>query len=436
METVLIAAPQDAARNRVVAAGLASVLAWSFDLFDLFLILYMAPTLGPLFFPSTNPMLSLAAVYASFAVTLLMRPVGSAIFGSYADKHGRKRAMIVSVCGVGIATASLGALPTLAQAGVVAPLIFLIVRLIQGIFVGGVVASTHTLGTETIAPKWRGFLSGLIGGGGAGIGALFASIAFLGASYAFPGDAFAAWGWRVMFFSGLLGALVSLVIFRSVEESPLWVAQEKEKSTADAPLRVLFSARYLPILLLNVVIVAGGSTMYYLTSGFLPTFLAKVNGLPKGTSGSILILASLFVVISSTAAGHFSEIVGRRRAFLILGAVNLIAIPLLYLGAAQAGTNVGAATFYTCALAFFGAAAFAPVVVFLNERFPTAIRSTGTSLSWNGGFAIGGLMPTLVSLASTTVAALPRTLELFLAAAAIAMLAGTLAVPETKGRFE
>jgi MHS family proline/betaine transporter-like MFS transporter len=189
-------------------------------------------------------------------------------------------------------------------------------------------------------------------------------------------------------------------------------------------------------LLLNVLIVAGGSTMYYLTSGFLPTFLAKINGLPKGTSGSILILASLFVVISSTAAGHFSEIVGRRRAFLILAAVNLIAIPLLYLGVARAGTNIGAATFYTCALAFFGAAAFAPVVVFLNERFPTAIRSTGTSLSWNGGFAIGGMMPTIVSLASPTVAALPRTLEVFLAAAAIAMLAGTLAVPETKGRFE
>ncbi len=435
MDTVLTA-PATSARNRVFAAGFASVLAWSFDLFDLFLILYMAPTIGPLFFPSQSATLSLAAVYASFAVTLLMRPVGSAIFGSYADRHGRKRAMIVSVCGVGIATASLGTLPTLAQAGVIAPVIFLIVRLIQGIFVGGVVASTHTLGTETIAPQWRGFLSGLIGGGGAGIGAFFASIAFLGASSAFPGEAFATWGWRVMFFSGLLGALLSLVIFRSVEESPIWSAQEKEQSTTRAPLRLLFSSRYLPILLLNLVIVAGGSTMYYLTSGFLPTFLAKINGLPKGTSGTILILASIFVVVGSTAAGHFSEIVGRRRAFLILGAVNLVALPLLYSGASSAGTNLVAATFSTCALAFFGSLAFAPVVVFLNERFPTVIRSTGTSISWNGGFAIGGMMPTFVSLASGTVAALPRTLEIFLAVAAVAMLAGTLAVPETKGRFE
>jgi MFS family permease len=430
-----VTASFDAPRSRVVAASLASVLAWSFDLFDLFLILFMAPTIGPLFFPSQSPTLSLAAVYASFAVTLLMRPVGSAVFGSYADRHGRKRAMIVSVVGVGVATAALGALPTLAQAGIIAPVIFLVVRLVQGVFVGGVVASTHTLGTETIAPRLRGFLSGLIGGGGAGIGAFFASLAFLGASYAFPGDAFSVWGWRVMFFSGLIGSLISLVIFRSVEESPLWQEEDARKKTVSTPLRTIFSSQYLPTLLINILIVAGASTMYYLTAGFLPTFLAKINGLPKSTSGQILLIASVFVVIASTLAGHFSEIVGRKRAFLTLAVVNLFAIPLLYVGATKAGTDVGMATFYTIALAFFGSTAFAPIVVFLNERFPTAVRSTGTSLSWNCGFAIGGMMPTFVSLASPTVAALPHSLEVFLAAAAVVMLIGTVLTPETKGRL-
>ncbi len=434
MSTALTA-PLEASRNRVVAASLASVLAWSFDLFDLFLILYMAPTIGPLFFPSQSPTLSLAAVYASFAVTLLMRPVGAAVFGSYADRHGRKRAMIVSVVGVGIATAALGALPTLAQAGIVAPIIFLLVRLVQGVFVGGVVASTHTLGTETIAPRLRGFLSGLIGGGGAGIGAFFASVAFLGASYAFPGDSFSVWGWRVMFFSGLIGSLISLVIFRSVEESPLWREEDERQKTVRTPLRVIFSSRYLPTLLLNIVIVTGASTMYYLTAGFLPTFLAKINGLPKSTSGEILLFASIFVVIASTVAGHFSEVVGRKRAFLVLAGINLIVIPLLYVGATQAGTDIGKATFFTVALAFFGSTAFAPIVVFLNERFPTAIRSTGTSLSWNCGFAIGGMMPTFVSLSSKTVAELPHSLEVFLACAAVAMLIGTAFAPETKGRL-
>src|SRR3984957_18104781 len=149
-------------------AILASVLGWSLDLFDLFILLYVAPVVGALFFPSSVPTLSLAAVYASFAVTLLMRPVGSAVFGHYADLHGRKGAMLIAIVGVGITTAAFGLLPTMAQVGVIAPVIFLVLRLVQGVFVGGVVASTHTIGTESVPMQYRGLMSGLIGGGGAG----------------------------------------------------------------------------------------------------------------------------------------------------------------------------------------------------------------------------------------------------------------------------
>ena len=170
-----------------LTAIVASTLGWSLDFFDLLILLYVAPAVGKAFFPSDSPTLSVAAVYASFAVTLFMRPVGSALFGNYADRHGRKGAMIVAVIGVGLATAAFGLLPTLAQIGIAAPLLFLLLRLLQGIFVGGVVASTHTIGTESVAPQWRGLMSGFINGGGVGMGALFASIAFFIASSIFPG---------------------------------------------------------------------------------------------------------------------------------------------------------------------------------------------------------------------------------------------------------
>src|SRR5271168_5260257 len=209
-------------RNAIVA----SVLGWSLDLFDL---LYVAPVVGALFFPSSAPTLSLAAVYASFAVTLLMRPVGSAVFGHYADVYGRKNAMLAAIVGVGISTAAFGLLPTIAQAGFIAPVLFLILRLVQGIFVGGVVASTHTIGTESVPPARRGAMSGLIGGGGAGIGALLASFIFLITSSVFPGEAFAVWGWRVMFFSGLLSSLLGWFIFKSLEESPLFKEHQKKR---------------------------------------------------------------------------------------------------------------------------------------------------------------------------------------------------------------
>src|ERR1700693_2908351 len=200
-------------RNAIVA----SVLGWSLDLFDLFILLYVAPVVGALFFPSSVPTLSLAAVYASFAVTLLMRPVGSAVFGHYADVYGRKNAMFVAIVGVGFSTAAFGVLPTIAQAGYLAPALFLILRLVQGVFVGGVVASTHTIGTESVPAHWRGLMSGLIHGGGVGIGALLASFVFLVTSSIFPGDAFAVWGWRCMFFSGLLSSLLGWFIFKNLE---------------------------------------------------------------------------------------------------------------------------------------------------------------------------------------------------------------------------
>ena len=208
--------------RQLVTALIASVLGWSLDLFDLFTLLYVAPVVGNLFFPSSQPTLSLAAVYASFAVTLLMRPVGSAVFGSHADRHGRKGAMVIAVIGVGLATAAFGVLPTVEMVGVTAPILFLILRLIQGVFVGGVVASTHTIATETFPARWRGTVSGFIGGGGAGIGALIASVIYYITSSLFPGAAFTTWGWRFMFFAGILSSVIGFSVFNAPEESPLW----------------------------------------------------------------------------------------------------------------------------------------------------------------------------------------------------------------------
>jgi MFS family permease len=227
--------------RRAITAIIASTLGLSFDLFDLFLLLYVAPAVGKAFFPSDSPTLSVAAVYASFAVTLLMRPVGAALFGNYADRHGRKGVMIIAVIGVGLATAAFGVLPTMAQIGVAAPVQFLILRLIQGVFVGGVMASTHTIGTESVPPQWRGLTSGFITGGGSGLGALLAAIAYFVTSSIFTGDSFDAWGWRFMFFAGILSSVFGVFIFNSLEESPIWKQMDRAKTMPWAPLKTLLS---------------------------------------------------------------------------------------------------------------------------------------------------------------------------------------------------
>ena len=424
--------------RHVLRAVVASCIGWSLDLFDLFILLFVAPVIGRLFFPSDNPMWSLAAVYASFGVTLLMRPLGSALFGSFADVHGRKRAMIVSMVGVGVSTALFGALPTVNTIGVGAPILFIILRLVQGVFVGGVVASTHTIGTESVAPRWRGAASGLIGGGGSGLGALLASLVFYAMSAIFPGDAFDGWGWRCMFFTGIISAVLGITIFSKLEESPMFkkLQEAKQRSKAKrSPIRTLFSRDYRSILFANLLLTIGSGSGYYLTSGFLPTYLKVVNHTPGTTAGFIMMVASVAVIVAAVGAGHLSTLIGRRKTFLLTGVARLILLPAIAL-LMPGVTDTTALALYVVLFSMLGAAGYAPLLIFLNERFPTAIRATGTGLSWNIGFAIGGVLPTFVSLASPLPADVPMSLALFLGAISVIFLIGALVVPETIGKLD
>jgi len=414
------------------AAGFASVAGWSFDLFDLFIVLYVAGAVGKQIFPSARPTLSLAAVFASFAVSVLLRPLGAAVFGQYADRRGRKRTLVTVLTGVGISTSLMGLVPTYATAGIFAPALFLLLRVVQGVFVGGVVASTHTLGTESVAPHRRGLMSGLVGGGGSAIGAAMASVVFLAVSAAFPGHAFDVWGWRVMFFFGLLGALLSYVTFVSVEESPAW-RQAASHAGTHVPLRSLVARGERGRFGLNVAVTAGAGGIYYLTAGYLPTFVEKINGLGPSPKGRLLLASSLVVLISSPLAGMASQRFGRRRTMLFLGVVNIVAAPLLLWRMSKLGADdVGTLTLTAMALTFIAGCCYAPLIAYLNERYPTALRSRGTALCWNIGFMIGGLLPTFVSLASPRIRDIPSRLIAFIIGALAVYLVANLLSPETR----
>jgi MHS family proline/betaine transporter-like MFS transporter len=427
-------------RRQMLTAGVASVVGFGFDLFDLFILLYVASTVGPLFFPSASPTLTLAATFASFGVSLVMRPLGGAVFGPFADRRGRRQTLIVTVVGVGVATALMGALPTFATIGVLAPIAFIVLRLVQGLLVGGVVASTHTLGTETVGRRWRGLVSGLISGGGAAIGAVIASLVFLAVTAIFPGDQFAAWGWRVMFFSGLVASMLSLLVFRATEESPLWTAARQSErsgpSGAGRPCE-LFAAPRRGVLLTSLALVIGAGAQYYLTAGYLPTYLAQINEVPPGPRGELLVWTSLAILPATLLAGHLSERFGRRTVFLTVGVVNIVALPVLVLVMSGFGpTDTGPLLGYGLLLTVLANTSYAAVPIYLNERYPTRLRATATALVWNGGFAIGGLMTTFVSLSSPTLPDIPSRLAIFLGACVALFLLGAALSPETRGGLD
>jgi MHS family proline/betaine transporter-like MFS transporter len=419
-------------RGSPFAAGFASVAGWSFDLFDLFIVLYVAGAVGKQIFPSSRPTLSLAAVFASFAVSVLLRPIGAAIFGQYADRHGRKRTLVTVLSGVGVSTALMGLVPTYSAVGLFAPALFLLLRVVQGVFVGGVVASTHTLGTESVAPHRRGLMSGLVGGSGSAIGAAMASVLYLGVSAAFPGEAFNVWGWRVMFFSGLVAALLSFVTAVSVEESPAW-REAADRASTPVPLRALVARGERGRFAVNLAVAAGAGGMYYLTAGYLPTFVDKINGLAPSPKGGLLLASSLIVLISAPLAGMASQRFGRRRTMLTLGAVNIVVAPLLLWRMSKLGADdLGTLTLTAMALTFIAGGCHAPVIAYLNERYPTALRARGTALCWNIGFMFGGLLPTFVSLASPELRDIPSRLIGFVIGVLVIYLAANLISPETR----
>lgn len=424
-----------------LAAAFASLMGWAFDLFDLFLLLYVASAVGHNIFPAESETLSLALVFVSFAVSILMRPGGAALFGNFADNAGRKKIMVVVLLGLGISTACMGLVPTYATAGVLAPVLFLGLRVIQGLFVGGVSSVTHTLGTESVPPRYRGAMSGLVGGGGAGLGAALASITFIIVSQIFPGDAFNETGWRFMFFTGLLGAALSFFVLRKVEETPAFLEQQrKAKETGvstNVTFRQMLGGRFGKITLLNIVLAAGAGAQYYLTSGFLPTYLDVVTPIPPTERGWVLLVASLVVIVSATAAGELSERFGRRITMLVIGVITLVTVPILLIALARTDpSDTVQVVLLACVIAFLANATYAPVMIFLNERYSTAVRSRGTAISWNTGFMIGGLLPTFVTLLSPTVADIPSRLVIFVIGSCIVFIVAVLAVPETRGAMD
>ena len=140
---------------------------------------------------------------------------------------------------------------------------------------------------------------------------------------------------------------------------------------------MLFSSAWRNVLLLNLLITFGGGAGYYLTSGYLPSFLKVVNGIPNSVSSLILMGASVAALVSAIFFGGLSDYIGRKKTFLLVGVCMVVLLPVCYLGMAKA-TDTGAITFYALAIAFLGNAGYAPILIFLNERFPTEIRASGT----------------------------------------------------------
>jgi MFS family permease len=370
-----------------------SFLGWSLDGYDIVLMLLVVPLISQLFFPSENPVFSIIAAFASYTVTLIMRPLGSVLFGIYGDKFGRKKAMIITILGFSVATFAVGLLPTYASVGIFAPLLLVLIRLIQGIFAGGEWGSGAVITMESVPKQKRGLLSGFLQSGFS-FGFLLAAIAFQIITITFPGEAFEEWGWRILFFTGIIPGFVALFVRFSMDESPLWIQKNRNHALEHSPLRIALAKAHRREFLLCACIMTGLVYMYHGSISILPTYLQQFGGFEKGHVAQMMIFATASSWVGMVVTGWLSQKIGRKKAVLVFAVSSIfVSIPL----AAAVLEDLSYVALYVVVYAFVISTASGPIPAFFSERFPTQARNSAAGFSYNAGLIFGSWSP-LVSL--------------------------------------
>ena len=378
-------------RKTVLAGAIGNVLEW----YDFALFGYFAPVLSRLFFPASDPSLSLIATFGVFAVGFLARPLGALLFGHWGDTRGRRAALAWSIILMALPTCLVGMLPTYAQIGLAAPLILTVLRFLQGLSVGGEFTGSVTFLVEHAAPTERGYI-GSWAGFSAQIGALLGSAVGTVATLNLSSEALQEWGWRIPFVAGSVIALVGWYLRRRIPESPAFERLQQLDGVSSSPVRELFTSHRVPLLqVIGLVLVHGVG--FYIFYVFLPTYLTRVTDLPMGTALLINTVCMALLAILIPCMGKLSDRVGPRWV-LAIGAAGLAlgSVPFFsWLSSGQLALIVTAQILMTV----FVSAYMGPFFAIVATLFPVASRYTGLSISYNIASALfGGTAPLMATL--------------------------------------
>ncbi|MBQ1098185.1 MHS family MFS transporter [Streptomyces sp. b94] len=385
-------------RRRVAtAAALASAVEW----YDYFVFgIAAALVLGDLYFPAGNPTAGVLAAFATFAVGFLARPIGGIVAGQLGDKKGRKPMLVLALTLMGVATTGIGLLPTYETIGVAAPILLVLLRIVQGIAVGAQWGGAMLLATE-YAPEGKRGIYGSVVQLGVPIGVVTANTVFLLAGALTSESAFESWGWRVPFVVGLLVLVLAWYIHTRVEETPEFreaerALAEKEQSEQSSPLRTIMRDH------LGTVLLAGGSfavntaTFYILITGVLD-YTTRELDMEHGAVLAVSLCVSLTQLVLIPAAAALSDKFGRIRIYTV-GAIGIAvwAVPLFLLVDTGSLVWLAVGTFVaSCFLSIM----YGPQAALFAELFTPEMRYTGASLGYQiaavGG---GGLAPFVMVL--------------------------------------
>ncbi|MGY1605128.1 MFS transporter [Geodermatophilus sp. SYSU D00815] len=389
------AAPEnkDSLKKVTTASMVGTVIEW-FD-FNLFGSM-AALVLGPLFFPSDNPVTSTLLSLATFGVAFFARPLGGIIFGHLGDRIGRKKSLVVTLLLMGGATFLIGVLPTYAAIGVAAPVLLVLLRIIQGLALGGEYGGAILMVVEHNGSKGRRGFMGAWLSGASPIGFVLSAALIAIVSGAMSEEAWLSWGWRIPFLVSAVLVLAGLYIRIQLEESPMFKQMLEQKSgekKAKVPFFELLT-RYPKMVLVSVLVPLGIHAGYYITIIFALSYAKETAGFSASASLALVIIASVCYFISIMISGAVSDRIGRRLPMMVgvlgFGFWSFALFPLVESGNAfQAGLG------FSVGLILLGML-FGPMGTWLSELFGTAVRYTGISFGYQIASAVaGGISPAL-----------------------------------------
>ncbi|MBV2167709.1 MAG: MHS family MFS transporter [Bdellovibrio sp.] len=390
---------------KVIAASSAGTL---IEWYDFYIFGSLATIISAQFFPKGHETAALLGTLATFATGFIVRPFGALVFGRVGDVVGRKYAFMVTLLIMGLATTAIGLLPGYETIGILAPILLLVLRLLQGLALGGEYGGAATYVAEHSPDGKRGYYTSFIQTT-ATLG-LFVSLGVILATRLSLGEeAFKVWGWRVPFILSVLLVLVSYLIRRKMEESPLFVQMKSEGKTSASPLRDSFmnpeNRRLVILSLLGAT--AGQGVVWYTGQFYALYYLQTVLKVDFVLANQIIAVALLFATPFFVVFGALSDRMGRKR-IMMAGCLiaSLTYYPIYRAMEAYSGWNpmepnataVNPNVFMLTLLVFiqviYVTMVYGPIAAFLVELFPTRIRYTSMSLPYHiGNGVFGGLVP-------------------------------------------
>ncbi|WP_280182057.1 MFS transporter [Nocardia farcinica] len=420
----------DVDRRRV---ALATVVGTAVEWYDYFVYAAAAGLVfGTLFFEPAGPGFGTILSFLTVGISFLFRPLGAFLAGHFGDKIGRRPVLVTTLILMGTATALIGLLPTYEAIGIGAPLLLVLLRVLQGVSAGGEWGGAVLMAVEH-APRHRRGLFGAMPQIGVPIGLLLASAMMASMDALFPGEAFLDWGWRIPFLFSVVLIAVGAWVRRRVEESPVFAEIAERKEQTKAPVVDLF-ARFTPLVLLSALVFAGNSTVGYMTTGgYIQGYATNAEGLAldRGPVLWAVTASSVSWLLATFAAGWISDAIGRRATYIIgwclQGVFVLTLFPLVntgevvLLGAGLVLLTLGLGFTYGAQSAWY------------TELFPASVRFSGVSISYAIGSIVGGAFaPTIAQWIQQSTGSSANVAYYLLAMTGVGLV-GTVLLRDRKG---